>query len=940
MNKRIIIQGARQNNLKNINLKLPRNKLVVITGLSGSGKSSLAFDTIYAEGQRRYIESLSAYARQFLGQMSKPDLDYIEGLSPAIAIEQRTAATNPRSTVATATEIHDYLRLLYSRVGIPHCYKCGRRIERQTVDQIVDKIMRLPRKTPITILSPVIRGKKGEYRDYLKNFYKKGFLKAQVDGKPVETDKQISLQKYRKHSIDIIIDQLPVTVDEKDRLAESVQTALSLAGGIVTVQIKDRTEVYSEQLSCPYCGVSIDELTPRSFSFNSPYGACKECTGLGVKIHMDPDLVIPEKNKTLNQGAIAPFAGSAVQGWILSRFRSIANEYGFDFNTPVNSLSRRQLNILLYGSGEESPYRRWEGIINLLERRYHETTSESMKEWYQRFMSIIPCASCKGDRLRPESLAVKVADKSIAEVTRMSITAAAGFFNTLQLDAQQTQIAQRILKEIQERLSFLSNVGLGYLTLDRTTGTLSGGEAQRIQLATQIGSSLTGVLYVLDEPTIGLHQRDNRRLIEILKKLRDLGNTVLVVEHDEEMIKSSDYIVDLGPGAGREGGYVVATGTPEQIMKSRKSLTGKYLSHLESIHVPELRRRGNGKSLTVKGCRENNLKNIDVEIPLGTFVCITGVSGSGKSTFLNDILYRALAQKFYRAKDKPGKYSSLEGVHNIDKVIIIDQSPIGRTPRSNPATYIGAFTYIRELFSMLPESRMRGYKPGRFSFNVKGGRCEACEGAGIIKIGMYFLPDVYVPCQVCKGKRYGRETLEIHYKDKSISDVLNMTVDEALEFFKNIPRVYNKLKTVADVGLGYITLGQSATTLSGGEAQRVKLSTELSRRSTGKTSYILDEPTTGLHFADVKKLLNVLQRLVDAGNTVLVIEHNMEIIKTADHLIDLGPEGGEDGGYIVAEGTPEFVATSPKSYTGQYLRKIIQQDLIEKGEWSKAQQLV
>jgi len=935
----IVVKGARQNNLKNISVEIPRNKLVVITGLSGSGKSSLAFDTIYAEGQRRYIESLSAYARQFLGRMEKPDVDYIEGLSPAISIEQRTSASNPRSTVATATEIHDYLRLLFARIGVPHCYRCGRRIEKQTVEQIVDKITEYKEGSVITVLAPVVRGKKGEYRDFLDEYRRKGFTKVKVDGKVIGTDEKLDLERYRKHTIEIVVDHLQVKPAEKERLAESLQTALNLAEGTVVVERGRKTEIFSGTLACPVCGISVEELEPRSFSFNSPYGACKDCTGLGVKIRMDPDLIIPDRDKSIDEGAIAPFAGSMVHSWILSRFRSLAYENGFDFHTPIRDLTKRQLNLLLYGTGEEDPYHDWEGIVNILERRYRETESESMKEWYQRFMSSIPCPTCHGERLRPESLAVKVKGNSIADITRMSIVDSYHFFDHLQLDEREQKIAQRILKEIKERLTFMLNVGLGYLTLDRTTGTLSGGEAQRIQLATQIGSRLTGVLYVLDEPTIGLHQRDNRRLVEILKQLRDLGNTVLVVEHDEEMITSSDYIIDLGPGAGREGGYVVATGPPEQIMADRGSLTGQYLSHLKYILIPEKRRRGNGKLIVVKGCRENNLKNIDVKIPLGTFTCITGVSGSGKSTFLNDILYRALAQKLYRTREKPGLHSSLDGFHNIDKVIIIDQSPIGRTPRSNPATYIGVFTYIRELFAMLPLSRMRGYKPGRFSFNVRSGRCEACEGAGIIRIEMYFLPTVYVPCQVCKGKRYARETLEVKYKDKSIADVLNMTVDEALEFFKNIPRIRNKLQTIYDVGLGYITLGQSATSLSGGEAQRVKLSAELSRRSTGKTLYILDEPTTGLHFDDIQKLLNVLQRLVDSGNTVVVIEHNLEVIKTADHIIDLGPEGGEEGGYIVAEGAPEQIATVPKSYTGQFLKGILQQNLIEKGEWKKAQQL-
>ncbi|MEM2941832.1 MAG: excinuclease ABC subunit UvrA [Candidatus Bathyarchaeia archaeon] len=930
------MKGARQNNLKNITVVIPRNRLVVITGLSGSGKSSLAFDTVYAEGQRRYIESLSAYARQFLGQLDKPDVDYIENLSPAVAIEQRTASANPRSTVATATEIHDYLRLLYARIGIPHCHICGRRITRQTVEQIVDLIMNQKNGLWIRVLAPVVRGRKGEYKDVLENLRLRGFLNARVDGVDVRTDQPLRLERYKKHSIEAVVDHLRLTQQERSRLAESVQTAIEVSGGTVLIEAEGSELAFSEKLACPDCGVSLQELEPRMFSFNSPYGACQECTGLGVKIGIDPELVLPDKDKSLSEGAIKPFFGP-VDSWVLSEFRPIAQEYGISFDEPIKNLTKKQINIILYGT----PPTRWgegfEGVVNILERRYRETRSESMKEWYQRFMSESICPRCKGDRLKPESLAVKVGGKSIAEVTRMSITQTLRFLSGLELTEREKFIADRVLKELNQRLSFLVNVGLGYLTLDRRMSTLSGGEAQRTQLATQIGSGLTGVLYVLDEPSIGLHQRDNRRLLETLRRMRDLGNTILVVEHDEETILESDYVIDLGPGAGRHGGYVVATGTPEEIMKNQKSLTGRYLSHQLSIPIPKSRRLGNGKYLTVLGASENNLKSIDVRIPLGTFTCVTGVSGSGKSTFLNDVLYKALAQKLHGAREKPGAYKGIVGIENVDKAIIIDQSPIGRTPRSNPATYIGVFTPIRELFSKLPESRVRGYKPGRFSFNVRGGRCEACQGAGTTTIEMHFLPNVHVPCQVCRGKRYGRETLEVKYKGKSISDVLEMTVEEALEFFSAIPQISRRLQTIVDVGLGYITLGQSATTLSGGEAQRVKLSSELTRRSTGKTVYVLDEPTTGLHYADVQKLLNVLQRLVDAGNTVLVIEHNLEVIKTADYIIDLGPEGGDDGGYIVASGTPEELAKVKNSHTGQYLKKILQQEILQRGEWERLQ---
>ncbi|MFH0848971.1 MAG: excinuclease ABC subunit UvrA [archaeon] len=934
MKEKLIVKGARENNLKNITVEIPKYKLVVITGLSGSGKSSLAFDTIYAEGQRRYIESLSAYARQFLGQLDKPDIDYIEGLSPAIAIQQRSAASNPRSTMATTTEIHDYLRLLFARIGIPHCHICGRRIEKQTVDQIVDGIFAHEDGCQVSVLAPIVRGKKGEYKTILFSYHKMGFLNARVDGKRVQTDKALSLERYKSHAIEIIIDELRVDKQERGRLAESLQTALNLADGVVTVESKNGKSMFSEKLACPICGISIEELEPRIFSFNSPFGACKECTGLGVQIRIDPDLLIPDKSKTIGEGGIEGFFGIA-DGWLLSRFRPTAISHGFDFNIPIKDLNQDQLNLLLNGDREESEDGEWEGVVRILERRYRQTESEGMKEWYYSFMSETICPSCHGDRLRPESLAVRIQDRNIADIGRMSVTEASKFFESLELSAKETQIAGQLLKEIKERLSFLLDVGLGYVTLDRRTSTLSGGEAQRTQLATQIGSRLTGVLYVLDEPSIGLHPRDNKKLLEILTRLRDLGNTILVVEHDEQTIKQSDYVIDLGPGAGVEGGRIVAIGTPDEIMRNRNSITGKYLSHQITIPIPKKRRKFKGKWLRIEGASENNLKNINVKIPLGTFACITGVSGSGKSTLLNEILYKALAQTLHQSKPKPGRFKRLVGAENIDKVVIIDQSPIGRTPRSNPATYVSAFTQIRDLYAKLPESRLRGYKPGRFSFNVKGGRCEACEGAGTIRMEMHFLPDVYIPCDVCKGKRYGRETLEITYRGKSISDVLFMTIDEALKLFENIPSIRRKLQTVGDVGLGYITLGQSATTLSGGEAQRVKLSSELSKISTGRTLYILDEPTTGLHYADVQKLLDVIHRLVDLGNTILVIEHNLEVIKTADYIIDLGPEGGDEGGYVVATGSPEEVAKVEKSYTGQYLKKILDQDRVEKGQWNK-----
>lgn len=957
---KIIIRGARQHNLKNINLEIPRDKFVVLTGLSGSGKSSLAFDTIYAEGQRRYIESLSAYARQFLGQMDKPDVDYIEGLSPAISIEQRSAAKNPRSTVATVTEIHDYLRLMYARIGIPHCPNCKKVIAKQTVEQMVDQIMKLKEGTKIQILGPVIKAQKGEHKDIIKDLKVDGYSRVRVDGTVYELDQDetIPLEKNKKHTIEAIVDRLIVKDGIQKRLADSIQTALNFSKGTVVFVLgeasqseKDRKTrgvttneiVLSEAMACPTCGFSLEELSPRMFSFNSPFGACKQCLGLGYLLNMDPDLVIPDKSKSINEGAIVTM--SDTDSWSIRMLERAARKAGFSMDSPINKFKKEQLNYLLYGnkngrkeqqsenaaSGISRRERHWwfyerefEGILLQLERRYFETESDFMKEWYSKFLSNQPCPSCNGERYKPEILAVTVGGKSISQVSALSISQAISFFSSLDLSEKERVITSQILKEINARLRFLLNVGLDYLTLDRPAASLSGGEAQRIQLATQIGSSLVGVLYILDEPSIGLHQRDNRKLIATLKALRDLGNTVLVVEHDEETIRESDFVVDLGPGAGIHGGHVVAVGTPDEIASNENSITGQYLSGKRQIEIPPKRRTPSGKYLIIKGARENNLQNIDVRFPLGIFTCITGVSGSGKSTLVNDILYRALAQKLYGAREKPGAYDSLVGIENIDKAIIIDQSPIGRTPRSNPATYVGVFTDIRDLFTKMPDSIARGYKPGRFSFNVRGGRCEACEGDGIIRLEMHFLPDVYVPCEVCKGKRYNRETLEIRYKTKNISDILEMTVEEALNFFENIPKIKRKLATLNDVGLGYITLGQSATTLSGGEAQRVKLASELSKRATGKTLYLLDEPTTGLHFEDIKKLLEVLGRLTDAGNTVIVIEHNLDVIKTADWIIDLGPEGGEAGGLVVAEGTPERVSMySGTSYTGQFLKHIL-----------------
>ncbi|MFO7152654.1 MAG: excinuclease ABC subunit UvrA [Bacillota bacterium] len=933
---KIIVKGARQHNLKNIDVEIPRDKLVVITGISGSGKSTLAFDTIYAEGQRRYVESLSAYARQFLGQMDKPDVDYIEGLSPAISIDQKTTSKNPRSTVGTVTEIYDYLRLLFARIGRPHCPKCGREISQQTVDQMVDTVMELPEGTKIQVLSPVVRGRKGEHQKLLENIKKDGFMRVRIDGEIVEIGEEIKLDKNKKHHIEIIVDRLVVRPGLESRLADSIETALEKSGGLVIIDVIGGKEIlFSQNFACPECGISLEELSPRMFSFNSPFGACPVCSGLGVNMEIDPDLVIPDRTKSVAEGAVAPWSSSP-EGYYFQMLQAVLEHYGYDVETPLEKMDERMIDILLYGSDElidfyyESRYgsRRhyrgyFEGVINNLKRRYNETDSEWSREEIEQYMSTKPCPACKGARLKPESLAVKVGGLSIAEVTALSIREAMKFFDELELTEKERIISQQILKEIKNRLQFLIDVGLDYLTLDRPAGTLSGGESQRIRLATQIGSKLVGVLYILDEPSIGLHQRDNERLIKTLKDLRDLGNTVIVVEHDEDTMRAADYIIDIGPGAGEHGGKVVAAGPVEVIEKCEESLTGQYLSGRLKIPVPPVRRKPDGRWIVLKGCREHNLKNIDVKFPVGLFTCVTGVSGSGKSTLVNEILYNALKEKLYHVKSRTGDYDGIEGVEHVGKVINIDQSPIGRTPRSNPATYTGVFNDIREVFSLTPEAKMRGYKPGRFSFNVRGGRCEACKGDGIIKIEMHFLADVYVPCEVCKGKRYNRETLEVKYKGKSIADVLDMTVDEALEFFSNIPKIKRKLETLRDVGLGYIKLGQSSTTLSGGEAQRVKLATELSRKSNGDTVYILDEPTTGLHPADIKRLLDVLHRLVESGSTVIVIEHNLDVIKTADYIIDLGPEGGDGGGEIVAQGTPEEVAANERSYTGHFLKKVL-----------------
>jgi len=940
MKDKIVIKGAKVHNLKNVDLEIPRDKLVVFTGLSGSGKSSLAFDTLYAEGQRRYVESLSAYARQFLGQMDKPDVEYIEGLSPAISIDQKTTSKNPRSTVGTVTEIYDYLRLLYARVGVPHCPQCGKEITQQSVDQMVDKVLELKERTKIQILAPIIRGRKGTHEKVLENIKKNGFIRARIDGEILDlTEEEIKLEKNIKHTIEAVIDRLIIREDMRSRLSDSIETALKLAEGLVVVNIIDEGDMlFSEKFACADCGISIDELAPRLFSFNSPFGKCDHCDGLGTLLEIDEDLVIPDKSKSIMEGAIASWGEGRLKedSWTYSILKSLTQKYDFDLNTPIKDLPKKIVNILLYGTkGEKIKvkydreyssgefYHNFEGEINSLKRRYMETSSDAIKADIGQFMSDNPCPKCKGARLKPEALAVTVGSKNINEFTRLSIGEELKYIDSIQFSEKNQIISGQIIKEIKSRLKFLMDVGLDYLDLARNSGTLSGGESQRIRLATQIGSSLMGVLYILDEPSIGLHQRDNDRLIATLKHLRDLGNTLIVVEHDEDTMREADYIVDIGPGAGEHGGKVVAAGPLEDIMKVEESITAQYLTGKKSIEVPEVRNKGNGNIVTIKGASENNLKNVNVDFPLGTLTLVTGVSGSGKSTLVNEILFKGLNKAVNNSRKLPGKHKEILGAENIDKIIDIDQSPIGRTPRSNPATYTGTFDIIRDLFSSTPESKMRGYKPGRFSFNVKGGRCEACSGDGIIKIEMQFLSDVYVPCEVCKGKRYNRETLEVKYKGKNIDDVLNMTVEEALEFFESLPRIKNKLQTLQDVGLGYIRLGQPSTQLSGGEAQRIKLASELSKRSTGKTLYILDEPSTGLHIDDVKRLISILQRLVQSGNTVVVIEHNLDIIKCADYIIDLGPEGGDKGGTIVATGTPEEFCKSKKSYTSQYLKKVL-----------------
>ncbi|MFC1897036.1 excinuclease ABC subunit UvrA [Chloroflexota bacterium] len=940
----IVVKGAREHNLKNIDVVIPRDKLVVITGVSGSGKSSLAFDTIYAEGQRRYVESLSAYARQFLGRMEKPEVDYIEGLSPAISIDQKGPSRNPRSTVGTVTETYDYLRLLFARVGHPHCPKCGREIAMQTVQQIVDAIQNIPEGSRIMVLAPLIRDRKGEYQALFDDLRKAGYVRVRVDGHIYDLSEEFQLDKNKKHSIEAVVDRLVTGQSgSQSRLADSVETALKLGAGVVLVSIVNGEELlFSEHFACVHCGISLGEIAPRTFSFNSPHGACPECTGLGFKLEIDPDLVIPNKEMSINQGAIRPWQSHT---WYFYRLEPTAQHYNFSLDTPVKELNENQLNLILYGEGRvPTKYRNrfgrvrlhhngFEGIIPTMERQYRDTESENSRANIERYMVSTPCPVCHGKRLNPESLAVTIGNKNIVDVSSMSVIQALDWITTIGddkkniLTEREQMIARQILKEIQTRLGFLKDVGLDYLTLDRPSATLSGGEAQRIRLATQIGSGLMGVLYICDEPTVGLHPADDSRLIETLKRLRDLGNTILVVEHDEATMRAADYIIDMGPGAGEHGGWVVTTGTLPDIMSCKESTTGQYLSGARQIPLPSKRRPGSAQEIVIKGAKQNNLKNIDAHIPLGKFVCITGVSGSGKSTLIDEIMYKKLAQIFYRSRERAGNCDAITGVEHIDKVVNIDQSPIGRTPRSNPATYTGTFTPIRELFATIPEARMRGYAPGRFSFNVKGGRCEACHGAGFIQIEMQFLPDVTVPCEVCKGKRYNREALEIRFKDKNIAEVLDMTVEQALAFFEHFPRVRAKLETLYDVGLGYIRLGQPAPTLSGGEAQRVKLATELSRRSTGKTLYMLDEPTTGLSFEDVAALLRVLQRLVDAGNTVIVIEHHLDVIKNADYIIDLGPGAGDRGGYIVATGTPEEIAQEKSSATGQYLTKVLHKDI-------------
>ncbi len=940
MQDKIIVKGARANNLKNVDVTIPRDKLVVMTGLSGSGKSSLAFDTIYAEGQRRYVESLSSYARMFLGQMDKPDVDYIEGLSPAISIDQKTTSKNPRSTVGTVTEIYDYLRLLWARVGTPHCPKCGKEIRQQTVDQIIDQVMSLPEGTRIQVMAPVVRGKKGTHQKVFEDAKRSGYVRVRADGSLYELDEEIPLEKNKKHTVEVVVDRLIIRPDIQQRLTDSVETAASLSGGLVVVNLlrEERDLMFSQNYACEDCGISIEELAPRMFSFNNPFGACPTCTGLGSQLKVDENLVVPEPGKSILEGAIQASGWGNIRSDGISRmyFDALAKKYRFSLSTPWQELADEVRDVILHGTkgeklelhydqprGKGVLYQPFEGICNNIQRRYQETQSDSSKRELEEMMTECPCPSCKGMRLRKESLAVTVGDRNIHDFTKLSVLDELAWVEALELTSQQHLIADRILKEIRSRLGFLRSVGLGYLTLSRAAGTLSGGESQRIRLATQIGSSLMGVLYILDEPSIGLHQRDNDKLLATLRELRDLGNTLLVVEHDEDTMRAADFLIDIGPGAGVHGGQVVAAGTPEEVMACPDSLTGQYLSGKRKIPVPETRRPGSGKFLKVVGAAENNLRHIDVEFPLGTLTAVTGVSGSGKSSLVNEILFKRLGAELMRMKVHPGRCDALEGMDYLDKVVNIDQSPIGRTPRSNPATYTGLFNDIRELFSSTQEAKSRGYGPGRFSFNVRGGRCEACSGDGVLKIEMHFLPDIFVPCEVCKGKRYNRETLEVRYKGKNISEVLEMTVDEAVEFFAALPRLYKKLQTLQDVGLGYVKLGQPSTELSGGEAQRVKLATELSKIATGKTIYILDEPTTGLHTDDVRKLLEVLQRLVEAGNTVVVIEHNLDVIKCADWIVDLGPEGGDGGGTIVACGTPEEIAACPGSYTGQYLKKML-----------------
>ena len=942
-NDKIVIKGAREHNLKNVDLTIPRDKLIVMTGLSGSGKSSLAFDTIYADGQRRYMESLSSYARQFLGQMEKPDVDDIQGLSPAISIDQKTTNRNPRSTVGTVTEIYDYLRLLYARIGVPHCPICGRVISQQTVDQMVDAILALPKGTKFQVLAPVVRGRKGTQQKELEAARRGGYARVRIDGNLYDLDEEISLEKNKKHTVEIVVDRLVINDTVQSRLADSLETAIALTGGLVTIDVNGGEEMqFSQSYACPDHGISIDELEPRMFSFNNPFGACERCTGLGTFMRVDPELIIPNKDLSIREGAIKASGWYYAEGSVSEMYyKGLGKKYGFTLDTPIKEMSAEAVNAILYGTGGEriEMYREnefgsgrylneFEGIVNNLERRFRETSSEWMKEEIATVMNGVECPDCHGKRLKPTSLAVTVGGVNISDLCEMSVRQELNFINDIQLTDQEHRIGDGILKEVRERLGFLQSVGLDYLTLARGASGLSGGESQRIRLATQIGSALTGVLYVLDEPSIGLHQRDNDKLIATLKRLRDLGNTLVVVEHDEDTMRQADYIVDIGPGAGVHGGEVVAEGSVEDICKAPRSITGAYLSGRKRIEVPATRRKGNGKRLRIVGAAENNLKNVNVDIPLGKMICVTGVSGSGKSSLINEIFYKALAMELNGAKRRPGKYKEIKGLENVDKVIGIDQAPIGRTPRSNPATYTGVFTDIRNVFAQTQDAKMRGYGPGRFSFNVKGGRCEACEGDGIVQIEMHFLPDIFVPCEVCKGARYNRETLEVKYKGKSIADVLDMTVEEACTFFANIPRIHRKLQTLLDVGLGYIKLGQSATTLSGGEAQRVKLALELAKRETGQTVYVLDEPSTGLHVADVHKLITVLDRLVDAGNTVVIIEHNLDIIKRADYIIDLGPEGGDEGGTIVATGTPEEVAKVHASYTGKYLGPILERDRV------------